>query len=573
VGTADGLNTIDPITHAIEVFKNDPDVPGSISSNSVYDIMEDHEGVLWFATLDGLNRYDRISNTFVAYKDTAQSQAVISTSRLFCLFEDNNKNIWLGTRGAGLQLFDREKQTFKSYTTDDGLPNNVIYGIEQDKLGNLWMSTNWGISMFDIKNESFINFDVTDGLQSNEFNVEAHLITSEGEMLFGGMKGFNSIIPEAIHMNQLKPEIVITSFKKFNQVQPGQLLNNDTITLSHDENFFSFEFSALDYTNSLRSKYAYLLDGYYQDWTYVDGRRNFAEYANVAPGTYTFRVIGANNNGVWNMDGVSLTIIVKHPWYQTWIFKLVVLLLFIFFLWFVIYSRVRRVRLKHNMEKRVLKMEKQLVEIQQKALRLQMNPHFIFNSLNSIQSFILTRDIDHAVNYLSKFSQLMRLILNNSGESIIPLADEIKAVVHYLEIEKLRFDNTFDYTITINPEIDEEFVGVPPMILQPYIENSIIHGLVNKNTKGTIEIVFSFDGANLVCTISDDGIGREKAMRLKSENGLQAASMGMLITQERLDILNRNANHKLSVNVTDLKDDHGKPCGTRVELNIMYQEI
>lgn len=573
VGTLDGLNTIDPVSHEIQVFKNDPDVRGSISNNAVYDVMEDHEGELWFATLAGLNRFDRISKTFTTYKDTARISDVVSAGRLFCLFEDSNNDIWIGTRGDGLQLFNRENQTFKTYTTDDGLPNNVVYGIEEDKMGNLWMSTNWGISMFDIKNESFINFDVTEGLQSNEFNANAHLISSTGEMFFGGMKGFNTIFPEDIIMNQSKPDIVITSFKKFNIIQPGQLLNHDTIMLSYNENFFSFEFSALDYTNAFRSKYAYKLDGYYRNWTYVDGRRHFAEYANVAPGSYTFRVIGANNNGIWNMDGVSLTIIIKPPWYQTWFFRITALLLFASFVWLVIYSRVRRARRKHTMEKRVLKIEKQLIEIQQKALRLQMNPHFIFNSLNSIQSFILTRDIDLAVNYLSKFSQLMRLILNNSGESIIPLADEIQAVVHYLEIEKLRFDYKFDYTINIAPEIDEEFVGVPPMILQPYVENSIIHGLVHKPTKGHIEINFSFDGSNLVVTISDDGIGREMAMKLKNENGLQAVSRGMLITKERLDILNRNTNHKLSVNVTDLKSDNGKPCGTRVVLNILYQEL
>ncbi len=573
VGTNNGLNTIDPITHNIRVFKHDPQIPGSISSNTVYDIIEDAEGKMWFATLNGLNLYDRQTGVFASFKNPMNNVDKISTDRLFCIFEDSDKNFWLGSRGGGLELFNKKSHSFKTFTMKDGLPNNVIYGILEDANGNLWMSTNWGISMFDRKKEIFTNFDVTDGLQSNEYNAEAYLKSSSGEMFFGGMKGFNAFFPETIKLNLSMTDIVITSFKKLNQTQPGQLLNGDTIILSHDENFFSFEFSALDYTNSLRSKYAYILDGYYPDWTYVDGRRHFAEYTNVSPGKYTFHVIGANNTGVWNSEGVSLTIIVEPPWYQTWYFRGIIALFVISIIWFVIYSRIRRIRKKHRIEKRVLKIEKQLFEIQQKALRLQMNPHFIFNSLNSIQSFILTKDIDLAVNYLSKFSQLMRLILNNSSESIIPLADEIKAVVHYLEIEKLRFDNKFDYTITIHPKIDEEFVGVPPMILQPYVENSIIHGLVHKESHGNISIEILLKGSGLLCVITDDGIGRDKAMELKKENGLHAASRGMLITKERLDILNKNSNEKFSVRVTDLKLSDGQAGGTKVELTIKYQEI
>lgn len=573
IATQNGLNTIDPVTHQIRVFKHDPEDMNSISSNTIYDFMEDYQGNLWIATLDGLNKYHPESGTFTAYKNIWHNENKVTTDRLFSLYEDTDHNFWIGTRGGGLELFNRETGTFKSYTVKDGLPNNVVYSVLEDDNGNLWLSTNWGISMFDKANDSFINFDVTDGLQSNEFNAGAALRTSSGEMLFGGMKGFNMFVPENIRLNPKKPEIVITSFKKFNRPQPGQLLDGDTIVLSYNDNFFSFEFSSLDFTNAIRSKYAYILEDYNRDWTYVDGRRHFAEYTNVAPGKYTFRVIGANNNGIWNNKGVSLTKMVNAPWYQTWWFRSLLVIFITFLIWFVIYSRVRRIRRKHTMEKKVLKIEKQLFEIQQKALRLQMNPHFIFNSLNSIQSFILSKDIDLAVNYLSRFSQLMRLILSNSRESIIPLADEIKAVAHYIEIEKLRFDNKFDYTINLDDEIDEEFTGIPPMIIQPYVENSIIHGLVHKNSKGMITINFRKKGNILLCSITDDGIGRKRAMEIKRENGLDTKSRGMMITKERLDILNSGTREKFNVKVTDLTNQNGKPTGTRLEINIMWQDI
>ena len=573
VGTNKGLNTINPLTHEIKVFQHDPDDPGSITSNSIYDFMEDHEGNFWIATLNGLNLYHPDTKSFSAFMNVWHEDNKVTTDRLFCLYEDKDDNFWIGTRGGGLELFDREHHTFKSYTIEDGLPNNVVYEILEDNQGHLWMSTNWGISMFDKKNESFVNFDVTDGLQSNEFNATASLRSSDGQLFFGGMKGFNVFEPEMIKMNPKEPDIIITSFKKFNKPQPGQLMNGDTIVLSYDENFFSFEFSSLDYTNAIRSKYGYILENDSRDWTYVDGRRHFAEYTNVDPGTYIFRVIGANNNGVWNSKGVSLTIIVKPPWYQTWYFRLLLISTIIFLIWFVIYSRVRRIRKKHTMEKKVLAIEKQLFEIQQKALRLQMNPHFLFNSLNSIQSVILANDIDLAVKYLSKFSQLMRLILSNSRESIIPLSDEIDAVVHYIEIEKLRFDDKFDYEVIIDQEIDEEFTGVPPMIIQPYVENSIIHGLVHKEGFGHIRIDFKKKGNFLQCTITDDGIGRKRAMEIKKQNGLGIKSRGMLITKERLDILNKPGKEKYNVKVTDLNDENGRPTGTKVEIMVLLQDI
>lgn len=572
VATNNGLNSIDPQTHVIKIYRHDPQNPGSISNNTIYDIYEDRQNVIWLATLGGLNRYHPSGDSFSVVRNNIPSQKIV-TDRLFSIHEDSLGNFWLGTRGGGLVYYDRANDKFSGYTRDDGLPNNLVYGVLEDDDNNLWMSTNWGISKFDIKSRTFINFDVTDGLQSNEFNAEAYLKSSSGEMYFGGMKGFNVFDPADIKLNPLMSSVMITSFKIFNQSQPGQLLDGDTIVLSHQQNFFSFEFSTFDYFNPHKSKYAYRLDDYNSDWVYGDGGRHYADYANVMPGTYTFRVAGAGSNGLWNSDGVKLTIIIRPPWYATWWFRIGIVFLFVFLIWLVTYSWVRHIRKKHLLETRMLTVEKQLLEIQQKALRLQMNPHFIFNSLNSIQSFILTRDVDMAINYLSRFSQLMRLILANSRESVIALADEIKAITLYLEIEKLRFDNRFDYNINLDPKIDEDFTGIPPMILQPYVENAIIHGLMHKTTPGHIRIAFEKNGKSLLCTITDDGVGRERAIEIKKESGLSTKSRGMTITNERLEILSQNADEKFSVRIIDLKDAAGLAVGTRVELTIPIREV
>jgi LytS/YehU family sensor histidine kinase len=206
-------------------------------------------------------------------------------------------------------------------------------------------------------------------------------------------------------------------------------------------------------------------------------------------------------------------------------------------------------------------------------LQLQMNPHFMFNSLNSIQSFVLKNDTDNAIRYLSKFSQLMRRTLANSRESMITVKDEIQALALYLEIEKLRFDEKFDFNIEIEPEIDDSFIEIPPMILQPYVENAIIHGLMHSPRKGHLRIHISLREDTIVCSIEDDGIGRKKAAEIKKASGIERKSQGMLITKERLDMLNQYSKDQYTVEVLDLMDADGKPAGTRVEVTILYREL
>jgi len=573
VGTNNGLNVINIKNLSIKAYRHNPEIQGSIPNNTVYQIMQDSKNNIWIATLNGLGQYNPQKDNFKIYNDTWKEGDIRNTNKYFSVFEDSDHNYWLSTRGSGLKKFDLQYKTFTTYTTKNGLPNNVVYGVIEDSDGFLWMSTNWGISRFNKSTGDFLNFDVTDGLQSNEFNANAYLISESGEVFFGGMRGFNAFQPSNIRLNQSAPRIVITAFKIFNQEQPGEILDGDTILLDYHDNFFGFEFAALDYTKPMKNRYAYMLQDYNKDWTFVSANRHFANYTKVIPGTYTFRVIGSNNNNVWNNDGVSLTIVIRPPWYQTWYFRIGAVLFLFFLIYLFIFFRVRRIRRKHKMEKKVLQIEKQLFDIQQKALRLQMNPHFIFNSLNSIQSYILNNDVDLAVNYLGRFSQLMRLILSNSRESVVPLADELQAIKHYLEIEKLRFEEKFTYSINVDPEIDDEFTGVPPMIIQPYVENAIIHGLVHKAEPGHIAIRFQTVKSGLLCSIQDNGIGRAKASEIKRKSGLNTKSRGMMITKERLEILNKKTDEKFSINVIDLKDASGNPTGTRVELLITLQEF
>ena len=213
--------------------------------------------------------------------------------------------------------------------------------------------------------------------------------------------------------------------------------------------------------------------------------------------------------------------------------------------------------------------ERRLTDVEMSALRAQMNPHFIFNSLNSIEYYIISNDPERASDYLNRFSRLIRLTLQNSKTTIVKLSDDLEALQLYVELESLRFDNLFDYEIKVEKDLRKEEVMIPPLLIQPYVENAIWHGLMQKRgDKGLLSVTISRRKNNLICYIEDNGIGREAAEKLKSKSATKRKSFGMKITKDRLDALNHLAGTKASVQIFDLKDDDGNATGTRVELVI-----
>jgi ligand-binding sensor domain-containing protein len=568
-----GLNILNPESGKVQIYKNDSQNPYSISSDIIYPIYEDKNGIVWVGTYNGLNRFDRETKRFYKYYHNPADKNSMSSDMIFSIYQDKSGFFWLGTMGGGLNKFNPITGKAKYYTEVNGLPNDVVYSSIEDKYGNFWLSTNFGISQFNPKTETFINFDVKDGIQSHEFNYGAALIDEDGELFFGGMNGFNAFYPNDIQMNKYIPPIVISSFKLFNIDIPITINDGDNIKLDYNENFFSFEFSSLDYTNPYKNKYAFILENFDKTWNYTNASKRYADYTSVNPGKYSLKVKGTNNDGVWNEKGITIYIEIKSPWYETSVFRIILILFIILCIWGLIYWRIRRIRKKHEVEKKVLEIQKQLFELEQKSLRLQMNPHFLFNSLNSIQSFVIEKNTDKAIYYLSRFSQLMRMVLYNSQKTFVVLTDELKVIKSYMDLEKLRYNDAFDYKIDIDQEIEDEFIAIPPMIIQPYIENAIIHGLLHKNSKGKIKIEFKLIGNYIYCVIQDNGIGREASAKIKAKSGIEHKSSGMLITQERLNILNSKNKENISVKVIDLYDDMGAAVGTRIELMIIYKEF
>lgn len=228
---------------------------------------------------------------------------------------------------------------------------------------------------------------------------------------------------------------------------------------------------------------------------------------------------------------------------------------------------------KLESEKSKAELQHQATELEMQALRAQMNPHFIFNCLSSINKFVLKNESESASDYLTKFSRLIRMVLTNSKKSFITLEDELEMLRLYLEMERLRFQYSFDYHISFKNEIDPENVFIPSLLLQPFAENAIWHGLMHKEGSGYIEIALSLEEKILICTITDNGIGRDKAARIKSKSAAKQKSMGLQITAERLALLNRDRNVQTSFDIEDITDDRGNAAGTKVTLRMHYRDL
>ena len=286
-----------------------------------------------------------------------------------------------------------------------------------------------------------------------------------------------------------------------------------SLKLSYKQNFFSFEFAALNYDHPEKNKYACQLVPFDKKMV-QHGTNRVISYTNVPPGNYTLKVRASNNDDVWNEKDYELELIIIPPFWATWWFKTIVVIViagavFLFF-------KLRENRIKKE-QARQTAINKQIAEIRMIALRAQMNPHFIFNSLNSIQHFITTQEKEEALNYLSKFSKLIRKILENSRENTVSISNELQLLELYIQLEQLRFSNKFDYHITVDEKIDMENTEIPPLLIQPYIENAILHGLINKNGKGDLWLSLERNNGFLNCKIEDNGIGRTRRRRLNKE--------------------------------------------------------
>ncbi len=334
-------------------YAHDQNNPKSLSDNFIWTMYEDSSGNFWIGTYaGGLDRLDREKEIFFHYQSDSRNSNSISNNKVICLHEDRTGIIWLGTSN-GLNKFDRNTETFHRYNVSDGFPSNSLQGMLEDDHGNLWIGTIYGLSKFDPRTMKVINYFESYGLQSNEFGTNACCKLKSGEMVFGGVGGFNIFHPDSIHADTSRPPVVITDFQIINKPVPiGEEIDGrtilqrsisecDEIHLSYKENVFSFEFAGLQYVSPKGNLYAYMMEGFDKGWNYTNANRRFVTYTNLPGGTYTFRVKASNNQGVWNNEGASIRIIITPPFWKTMWFYGLLFILFLCIVYWIFRWRVQ----------------------------------------------------------------------------------------------------------------------------------------------------------------------------------------------------------------------------------------
>ncbi len=568
-GTNTGLNRFDIHTRKFTSFTIDN---SNLSNNMVRCLYEDDRNRLWIGTQEGLNLLESPYKHFTVMKSERQKNNTLSNHWIRTIQQDEAGRLWIGTFSGGLDLFDESSGTFVSFSESNGLPDNIISGIIGDQHGDIWISTGRGLAFMDVKSRIFRNYNTSDGLQNYQFNINACFKTQRGEFLFGGTNGFTLFVPEVIKKvksNLFPPTVALTAFKIFNTpVSPGEqgspltapINETKSITLSYDQSVLTFEFAALNFIQPEKNQYAYKLEGFEEYWNMVGDNRS-ATYTNLEPGNYIFRVKASNNDGVWNSKGTAVSITITPPFWATWWFRSAIALLLVLTAFFILKYVRQRIREK-------IRINKLIAELELKALIAQMNPHFIFNCLTSIQELIAVHKQDEAMHYLHQFSKLLRTVLKSSEKNFIPLDEELTLLELYLELESMRFDKQFHYTFHLDNAIDPEEIVIPSFLLQPFIENALWHGLMHKKGERNLNITFTLQAYDVMqCKIQDNGIGRQRAMAIKEKSVKSYKSMGIKIIRDRIALMKKQ-NDLFGLQIIDEKNAQGDPAGTTVLVNI-----
>lgn len=462
-------------------------------------------------------------------------------------------DLWIGTKASGIWKYNlNTKKITSEIKSLQNIQNSEVKQLMYDEDHLLWILTPQFISIYDVNTESAHMLEKQNGIS----NIEK-IINGKSKYYFIQS---NSYIETSKESKLPIKKKAIPYLLQIYQLNNWERLPKTKHHFEYTQNSLVFEYGVQDYSNFENKQISYRLVGLDEKW--INGnQRNEALYYNLKGGNYEFQIKVTDGK---NASVYSFHFFVAKPFWKSWWFiTLSVILLFIG-IWIYIQTRVKRVRKTEQMK---LEYNMKINELESKALRAQMNPHFLFNSLNSIRLFILKNEVDSAADYIAKFSKLLRMILNYSRQDMITVYDEIQSLKLYLEFERLRFDQDFDFDL----QIDGQSVldcQIPPMIIQPFIENAIWHGLMPRNKEGgKIRVSFQKQQSGLYVMVQDNGIGRQKAKGNNRKRSLKEGSVGLQITKERLMSLSMRTKRQNDFEIEDLIDENGQAIGTLVTLH------
>lgn len=537
-----------------EETKNLRSVGIALRSNCIeYDSINEN---LWVSNKSGVYVYNKKQKDSSLI--TENGEKIYATD--FCVF---NNELWMGTVDAGVFVY-KNKTKIRAFNKNFGLGSNAIRRIKASGK-YIWIIAENGLYRYDSKKDLIENLSAGNGISEKELLdlqiINNKVYTSSTSEIFYFDETLEPSIPDDI---PIYISSVIANNKQINYS------DNQIPELAFTQNNLLINYYSISYVNRQNLRYKYRLKEQDTNWYYLTGDQQSVRIASLGPGSYTFEIKAIGQNGIKSKNSASFKFIIKAPIYTQWWF----IAAFVLALGLIVFA-INRIRLKNleSKNKRALEkvnLEKELRNSMLSSIKAQMNPHFIFNALNTIQSYIFTNDKIHANSYLGKFSELMRLVLDLSNQERVFLGDEIKTLRLYLELEKMRFEDTLEFVITVEGSINIEEIMIPSMLIQPFVENGIKHGLLHKSSDRKLWVDFTLVDENTVLQVivEDNGVGRKRAQEINKSRKKNHKSFSAEANKKRLEILNSGNRNPIVVDFIDKVDLEGNSTGTRVILRI-----
>lgn len=590
-------------------------IQNGLGSNKTYCVREDANGRIWVGTEHGLTIIDGERFQYLTTKDGLISNAI------YTILHDKKGAVWMGT-GEGISVLMKDK-TIRNYSVKDSLGDNLVLSLKEDTKGNIWAATSHGLSVWNGKkwqnillpasiaandivalvfeqNYNYIwlgtnngifrlavgdflekgkyalaHFTTADGLPSLECNGNAAYRDKKGNIWIGTIAGAVCYSPNQEIEAQAPPLVYITGVKLFfkdiyqSKLNIGEI-NLETglpksLTLPYNQNHITFDFIGICHSRPSSVRYKIRLKGFEENWQPITEETKFT-YSNLPSGTYTFCVKATNNMGEW-IDAAPFTFTIRQPFWATWWFILLmigIISAIAYGIYFALQERAAQQR-----EQAQIQTKADSLQLEQQALYAMMNPHFTFNALQSIQYFIMVQDKMSATKFLTQFAKLVRMNLDSSKSQFISLNDEIERLKLYLSLEKMRFQDKFDYILEVDEEIDKSETLIPPMILQPFVENSLKHGIMPLEGNGEISVHIQEEDENtLLVNIRDNGIGISASKKMKADRPNDHVSQGMTITQDRLKLFSKTTGKAYTIDFDEVEKEDGTIGGTLVRIRL-----
>lgn len=479
----------------------------------------------------------------------------------FDITETKDGNLFLATYDNGVIVIENN-QVKNILNTANGLASNTTNTIKADE-NNLWVATESGLQLYDTSNQSFKTITRQDGLDSyniNEIEVLGNTV------LFASNLGLFSFDKTKIFRTRKLAKPYISS-ANINEVDT---LIKDKYTLKQTESAIRFQFNTVGFQSNKFTNYQYKLSGLDDNWITVEDGSDYVKFTTLPAGNFQFQLRAKNKFSEDYATAKPIQLLVVLPFYKTWWFWALIFLTALTLIIFYYKNKTKRLKKQQKVELEKAEISRDLVFSQLENLRSQMNPHFIFNALNSIQDYIIGNEKKLARQYLVKFSRLIRTYLEHSQKNEITLAEELDALRLYLQLEKDRFEGGFNYEVVVDNSLNSETILVPSLLIQPYVENALKHGLLHKKTNKNLQVEFKKIEAKeaLLCVITDNGIGRKASAVINAKRDSTHKSFATSANQKRIDLLNVSKARKLSVEIIDLEDNNQQSTGTKVVLKI-----